>query len=70
MERVLDAQLSALCAPAQARQVLVAVKGLKRLLTGAVGGKHGPERNSGVFPQETEPEAGSGGAGEPEHFEA
>lgn len=30
----------------------------------------GPERNSGVFPQETEPEAGRGGAGEPEHLEA
>lgn len=30
--------------------------------------KDGPERNSGVFPQETEPETGRGGAGEPEHL--
>lgn len=30
----------------------------------------GPERNSGVFPQEAEPEAGGGGAGESEHPEA
>lgn len=30
----------------------------------------GPERNLGVFPQETEPEAGGGGAGEPQHPEA
>lgn len=33
-------------------------------------GEDGPERNSGVFPQETEPEAGCGGAGEPQHSQA
>lgn len=33
-------------------------------------GEDGPERNSGVFPQETEPEAGCGGAGEPQHPQA
>lgn len=38
--------------------------------TGGPGGRDGPERNSGVLPQETEPEAGRGGAGEPEHLKA
>lgn len=32
--------------------------------------KNGPECNSGVFPQETEPKAGGGGAGESEYPEA
>lgn len=73
-----DVRISALCAPAQAAAaVLVAPPGGPRG-PGAGGGpgrepqqtKDGPERNSGVFPQEAEPEAGRGGAGEPEHLEA
>ena len=32
------------------------------------GREDGPECNFSVFPQETEPEAGRGGAGEPEHL--
>lgn len=72
MERLLDVRISALCAPAQTREALVAARSPQRLCAAgsSVGEKDGPERNSGVFPQETEPEAGGGGAGEPEHFEA
>lgn len=71
--RLLDVRFLAICAPSQASKVLVIVKRLKGFCATGVEtatakeNKDGPERNSSVFPQETEPETGRGGAGESEH---